>query len=135
LQLDLDKNLPAVNGVSDQITQVIMNLLVNASDAVETLRDREAVVCVRTGVKDKQAYFLVEDNGQGMDEETLKNAKQAFFTTKQAGKGTGLGLSLCNSIIESHGGRLEIESEQNKGTKVYVYLPLQEMFSQEGKTA
>lgn len=120
----LDKNLPAINGVSDQITQVVMNLLVNALDAFESNDNSVAEITIRTELKGDGVCLSIEDNGQGMDETILNQAKQEFFTTKDRGKGTGLGLSLCNSIIESHHGKLDISSTLKKGTIVYVYLPL-----------
>ena len=65
--------------------------------------------------------ICIEDNGIGMDEETLKNIKEMFYTTKQ--NGTGLGVALSNEIIKSHNGELLFTSEPNKGTKVTIRLP------------
>ncbi len=124
--LVLDKNLPAINGISDHVTQVLMNLLVNALDALENVSDRQGRLTISTGMNHTQVCFSVEDNGSGMSEETIEHALQAFYTTKQAGKGSGLGLTLCNSILEAHGGELKIESELGKGTRIHVYLPLRE---------
>ncbi len=124
--LVLDKNLPAIEGISDHITQVLMNLLVNALDALEHVRDGQGRLTISTGMNHNQACFTVEDNGSGMSEETVERALQAFYTTKQAGKGSGLGLTLCNSIVEAHGGALKIESERGMGTRIHVFLPLRE---------
>ncbi len=126
LDFELDKNLPAVNGVSDQLTQVLMNLLVNALDALEFVSLAQPQIIIRTWLKNTDICMSIKDNGQGMDAATLENSKQEFFTTKGKGKGTGLGLSLCNSIIEFHQGRLNIFSTLGKGTEVCVYLPLNE---------
>ncbi len=123
---ELDKNLPAIRGISDQITQVVMNLLVNALDALDDCEQSERQITVATGTDDRYVWLCVEDNGQGMDEATLKKATQEFFTTKGQGKGTGLGLSLCNSIVETHHGRLEIHSRAGEGTRVCARLPLDE---------
>lgn len=123
LQLDLDKNLPAVNGVADQLTQVFMNLIINAVDACAAM-DRQSVIHIRSTLEMNYVHILVEDNGSGMDTETLDRAMDAFFTTKSAGKGTGLGLSLCNSIISKHDGRMQIASVPEEGAQVHVYLPL-----------
>ncbi len=125
LRLDLDKRLPAINAVSDQITQVIMNLLVNAADALESAQPTAPCVCIKTGRVHDHVFFVVEDNGEGMPPEVLARAKQAFFTTKREGKGTGQGLSLCNAIVEGHGGRMEIHSTPGKGTRVFIYLPVE----------
>ncbi len=124
LDFELDKNLPAVNGVSDQLTQVLMNLLVNALDALEFVSEARPQIMIRTWLEMSDICMSIKDNGQGMDAATLKKAKQEFFTTKDRGKGTGLGLSLCNSIIEFHHGQLDIASTPGKGTEVCVHLPL-----------
>lgn len=123
---DLDAGLPAVQGVPDQLMQVVMNLLVNAADALEGVDDRPSLIRLSTGVKEEGdgVYLVIEDNGHGMDKKTLQHALEAFYTTKDVGKGTGLGLSLCHSIITGHGGELYLESAPGKGTTVMVFLPL-----------
>ncbi len=131
LRLELDKRLPAINAVSDQITQVIMNLLVNAADALEAARPDGPCVCIKTGRVHDHVFFVVEDNGEGMSSEVLARAKQAFFTTKRTGKGTGQGLTLCNAIVEAHGGRMEIHSTPGRGTRVFVYLPVERALLEE----
>ncbi len=132
LRLELDKRLPAINAVSDQITQMIMNLLVNAADALEAARPDAPCVCIRSGRVHDHVFFVVEDNGEGMAPEVLAQAKQAFFTTKREGRGTGQGLTLCNAIVEAHGGRMEIQSSPGKGTRVFVYLPVERALLEEG---
>jgi signal transduction histidine kinase len=126
LQLNLDYHLPAIHGVADQITQVIMNLLINAMDALEPVTDRSPTIVISTQAQDGHACMTVEDNGPGMDETVRERVFEAFFTTKPAGKGTGLGLSLCYSIMKNHGGAIEIESAPGKGTRVQVCFPLDE---------
>ncbi len=133
LHLDLDKRLPAIHAVSDQITQVIMNLLVNAADALEAAQPDAPCVCVKTGRVHDHVFFVVEDNGEGMSPEVLARAKQAFFTTKRMGKGTGQGLTLCNAIVEAHGGRMEIHSSPGQGTRVFIYLPVERELIEEGR--
>ncbi len=129
----LDKNLPALNGISDQLTQVVMNLLVNALDAIESAEKTKPQIRICSGLEDGNVCVSIEDNGQGMDAATLKKAKQEFFTTKDRGKGTGLGLSLCNSIITAHHGRLDIQSSRGRGTIVRVYLPVTNEINNEVK--
>ena len=127
LELDLDNNLPAIYGVPDQLTQVIMNLLVNASDTLEGLDDRIPTVKISTTLnkEENNISLVVQDNGSGMDKETLQHALEAFYTTKEVGKGTGLGLSLCHSIITEHeGGQIYIESTPDIGTAVRIFLPM-----------
>lgn len=126
LSLELDRNLPAIFGVADQLTQVIMNLLINAMDALEPVTDRQPTIVISTKVEGERVCLTVEDNGPGMETEILERAFEAFFTTKPAGKGTGLGLSLCYSIMKKHGGNIEIESTPGKGTRVQAYFPLNE---------
>lgn len=126
LNLDLDHNLPAINGVADQLTQVIMNLLINAMDALEPVMDRPPTVVISTRIEGRRVCMSVEDNGPGMEKEVVERAFDAFFTTKPAGKGTGLGLSLCYSIMQNHGGSIEIESTPGKGTRVQAFFPIDE---------
>lgn len=124
LQLNLDSQLPAIYGVADQLTQVIMNLLINAADALESVKDRALEIVVHTEVLNGSVQLSVKDNGSGMNQETLNRVFEAFFTTKR--RGTGLGLSLCYSIINGHNGIIEIDSTLNEGTRVLVTLPLPE---------
>lgn len=126
LRLELDPNLPAIYGVPDQYTQVIMNLLINAMDALEPVTDRQPEIVISTRTEGERVCMTVEDNGLGMEKAVLERAFDAFFTTKPAGKGTGLGLSLCYSIMQTHGGSIEIESAPDAGTRVRVYFPINE---------
>jgi two-component system NtrC family sensor kinase len=121
LRLNLDSQLPAIYGVADQLTQVIMNLLINAADVLSYSQEGPREITLKTEFSDN-ACLTVTDNGRGMDQETLNRAFEAFFTTKS--KGTGLGLSLCYSIVNGHGGTIEIDSTPNQGTQVKIYLPL-----------
>lgn len=127
LRLDLDRNLPAIHGVGDQLTQVIMNLLINAMDALEPVMERPPTIVISTRNDGAHVVLTVEDNGTGMDKETVDRAFEAFFTTKPAGKGTGLGLSLCYSIMKNHGGSIDIESTPGVGTRVHAYFPINEI--------
>jgi signal transduction histidine kinase len=124
LQLHLDSQLPAIYGVADQLTQVIMNLLINAADALSSREEGSREIILRSGLSGENICFTVADNGGGMDQRTLERAFEAFYTTKS--KGTGLGLSLCYSIITGHGGTIEIGSVPNEGTQVRIFLPLPE---------
>ena len=126
LKLDLDDQLPAIYGVADQLTQLIMNLLINAMDALDGIQGRAAAITISTRSDQERIAMTVEDNGHGMDQATLMRVFEAFFTTKPAGKGTGLGLSLCYSIMKKHGGTIEMESTPGVGTRVQVFFPLSE---------
>ncbi|MDH4235150.1 MAG: ATP-binding protein, partial [Gallionella sp.] len=85
LHLDLDSQLPAIYGVADQLTQVIMNLLINAADALESTEDRERKITLSTEVFDGNVRLTVADTGLGMDQDTLNRVFEAFFTTKRKG--------------------------------------------------
>lgn len=123
-RLDLDSQLPAIYGVADQLTQLIMNLVINAMDALENVQGRAPTIVITTRAQLDRVAMMIEDNGHGMDKETLSRVFEAFFTTKPVGKGTGLGLSLCYSIVKDHGGTIEIDSTPDAGTRVQVLFPL-----------
>ena len=125
LRQDLDPQLPAIQGIPDQLTQLIMNLLINAMDALEDAADRRRVIQVATRAGHDCVYVTVEDNGHGMDRDVRSHAFDAFFTTKTAGKGTGLGLALCYSIMQNHGGSIELESVPAIGTLVRLTFPVE----------
>ena len=124
LRLDLDSQLPALYGVADQLTQLIMNLLINAMDALEGVQGRTPTIVITTRADTERACVVIEDNGQGIEQAALSRVFEPFFTTKPAGKGTGLGLSLCYSIAKKHGGTIEIDSTLGMGTRVQVFFPL-----------
>lgn len=112
--------LPPVRCLASQLNQVFMNLIVNASQAIES----NGVITVRTGYADDWVWVEVGDNGSGIAPDTLNRIFDPFFTTKPVGKGTGLGLSLSYSIVTKHGGRIEVDSELGKGTRFTVHLPV-----------
>jgi two-component system, NtrC family, sensor kinase len=127
LQLDLDRQLPAIYGIGDQLTQLIMNLLINAVDALEAVADRPRQIRIATGIDGDWVRMTVEDNGPGMEKDVAERAFEAFYTTKPAGKGTGLGLSLCYSIMKKHEGSIDIESTPGSGTRVLALFPIKEI--------
>ena len=131
LKFDLDGQLPAIYGVADQLTQVIMNLLVNAMDALEGVVDRPPAITIATRAQDAQVCLSIEDNGCGMDRKTLARVFEAFFTTKAVGHGTGLGLSLCYSIMQKNGGSISIDSTRGAGTCARVFFTTSEPAYQE----
>jgi len=126
LALDLDSQIPAVMGYKDQMSHLIVNLLVNAADAVAERPAEKSQVSIRTETSARRLLITVEDNGVGMTPEVAAHATEAFFTTKRPGKGTGLGLSLCDSIVKSHHGELTIRSVPGVGTAMIVSLPIEE---------
>lgn len=124
------QNLPPVESDPVQLETAILNLVVNARDAMAgggaiVISAEEYVADEKTERLKPGSYvrLAVADNGEGMDEETLIRATTPFFTTKGVGKGTGLGLSMVQGLSEQSGGKLEIESRRGKGTTVSLYLP------------
>lgn len=120
----LDSQLPAVTAVADHVTQILINLLVNAADALESVDDRPPTVILTTRLDGDFAVVDVADNGAGMDAETAAKAFDEYFTTKGPGKGSGLGLFLCKSLLDANGGNIALESTLGEGTRVVVRLPL-----------
>jgi signal transduction histidine kinase len=123
IKLDLDNQLPAIHAVADHMTQVVINLLVNAADALEAIIDRRPELRVATCRRGERVEIAVVDNGVGMDGETLRHACDEFFTTKARGKGSGLGLFLCKTLVEQDRGDLSIKSEPGIGTQVIISFP------------
>jgi signal transduction histidine kinase len=113
-------------GISDiecipsQINQVFMNLLINAAQAI----DKHGRITVRTGQEEQKVWIEVQDTGRGIKSEHLSRIFEPFFTTKPVGKGTGLGLSLSYGIVSKHNGRIEVCSEEGKGSTFRVWLPI-----------
>lgn len=115
-------DLPPVECNPSQINQVFMNLMINATHAMET----PGTIVVRTGRQDAFVWFEVQDDGRGMDEATQQRIFEPFFTTKPVGQGTGLGLSLSYSIVRKHGGTIEVASQPGRGTRFRVILPIEQ---------
>lgn len=121
--LDLDSGVPAINAVADHLTQVMMNLLINAADATCDTADRPASINVETRSNDREVVLVVADNGCGMDAATMERAFEEAFTTKPPGRGSGIGLFMCRSLVEAEGGRIELDSTPGRGTRATVSLP------------
>ena len=121
--LTLDPQLPAIYGISDHITQVLINLLLNAADAMTDISDRAPHIELSTRSDGSDAILTITDNGQGIEPSILPRVFEEYFTTKAPGKGTGIGLALSKSLIDSSGGNINIESEFGAGTTVTIRLP------------
>src|SRR3990167_8280247 len=117
-------DIPNVECMPSQLNQVFMNLLVNAAHA---MHDRHGKITVTVGMASTEAVFVeVSDEGHGIAPENLKRIFDPFFTTKAVGKGTGLGLSLSYGIVQKHHGRIEVQSEQGRGTTFRITLPVRQ---------
>ena len=114
--------LPGVQCHKGQINQVMLNLLVNAGQAIG---DGPGIIRIRTWADDTQCYISIKDDGCGISEEQIGKIFDPFYTTKDVGKGTGLGLSVSHDIIKSHGGRIEVRSEVGQGSEFVVSLPIE----------
>ena len=117
--------IPRVTCVASDISQVLLNLLINASQAIEsTNRSEGGLIRFATRVEGNFVLLSIADNGCGIPPESLPQLFDPFYTTKSVGEGTGLGLSISHGIITGHGGRIEVKSRVGEGTEFQVYLPL-----------
>lgn len=119
ISLDLAPEPLWFDGDGSQIHQVLINLALNAKDAMPS----GGAIFLRTGRDDGEIWLEVEDQGCGMSPEVQTRIFEPFFTTKDAGHGTGLGLSVVHGIVERHGGRIEVTSQPGKGSRFRVFLP------------
>ena len=124
IETELGGNIPAINGNGLGIEQVIVNLLINAADAIKD--GEKGIIQIKTVIDDSTENIIitVKDNGIGMSEATMKQLFNPFFTTKRACGGTGLGLSISYRIIKEHEGEIEVESTPGEGTTFRVYIPI-----------
>ncbi len=120
IRTDLDSRLPEVDASPSEMQQVLLNLVNNAVDAMDS---RGGWVRVATSLDDERIVLAVQDNGEGIPKSNLPRIFDPFFTTKPVGKGTGLGLSIVYGIVKKMGGELSVESEVNVGTTFTVRLP------------
>jgi len=135
LNIDLSDRLPVIQGDINQLEQVMMNLLVNARDALPeggridiATRYRE----VKDGMTDVPHYvqpghyaeITVSDTGAGIPDQVVQKIFEPFFTTKERGKGTGLGLSMAYGAVKEHGGYINVQSQVGRGSTFTVYLPV-----------
>lgn len=126
LVIDIAPNLPAAKADANQLELAVLNLCINARDAMAEGGIINICVCLGDSDEATGMRFLrlaVRDTGEGMDEETLKKAVEPFFSTKPIGKGTGLGLSSVHGLASQLGGRFELESTPGKGTTATLWLP------------
>ncbi|MDR3578673.1 MAG: ATP-binding protein [Oryzomonas sp.] len=135
IRLHLTQETSGIRADRHQIEQIIMNLIINAQDAIEnkgviTIETAEVAldeeyarqhVAVKPG---RYMMLVVTDTGSGMDQETISHVFEPFFTTKAEGKGTGLGLATVYGLVKQHGGNIWIYSEPGKGSAFKIYFPI-----------
>ena len=129
LTLDLDESLPLVPCRPGEFNQVILNLVVNAADAIADANDNGAKgqLTVSTQLRGDHAEIKVSDTGTGIPEAAQPRIFDPFFTTKEVGRGTGQGLAISRSVvIDKHDGTLTFETRRGKGTTFTIRLPLGE---------
>ncbi|GCL61952.1 ATP-binding protein [Pseudaquabacterium pictum] len=112
--------LPLVNCLAGQLNQVFMNLIVNASQSI----DGRGTITLSSGAEGDWVWVQVGDTGAGMTDAVMRRIFEPFFTTKDVGKGTGLGLSLSFSIVQRHGGVIQVRSQRGVGSRFRVWVPV-----------
>lgn len=117
-------NIPPVMAIPNQLSQVFMNLIVNAGHAVSDLQGREGIIKISTSVENGHVVISITDNGVGISDKVQGKIFDPFFTTKPIDQGTGLGLSISYGIIEKHHGALLCDSTEGEGTTFSVTLPV-----------
>ena len=122
IEVELQKNLPNVTGNPIQLRQVILNLMMNALDAMSTTAGRTKVLRVRSGFQEPNGVLaLIEDSGVGIAPGNIEHIFEPFFTTKS--NGMGMGLWICRSAVEAHGGRLSVTPARPHGSVFQIVLP------------
>src|SRR5579862_8768595 len=123
VDLSARPDLPTVLGDSNQLTQVFLNLIVNAEQAIHEVRER-GTLRIRMGVVGERVLITFQDDGVGIRRELLPRIFDPFFTTKRPGRGTGLGLSICMAIIREHNGDISAQPLPDGGSVFTVSLPI-----------
>ncbi len=125
IRLDLQDNLPLLKGNVNRLEQVLVNLALNATEAID---HEKGIVEIKTAYNEETSEILlsVSDNGCGMNKEVVKSIFDPFFTTKRNRGGTGLGLSISYGIVKDHKGTIEVKSIVGKGTTFIIHFPVSE---------
>ena len=119
LNRHFDNKIALVKGHEGQVGQVIMNMLVNAGQAMESPGE----ITLSTSQKNEWVILSIRDTGKGISKEVMDKIFDPFFTTKEVNEGTGLGLSISYGIIEKHGGNIQVNSKESEGTEFIITLP------------
>ena len=135
---DVEKELsvvPRIECIGSEINQVLLNILVNAAQAIESQRRSDrGLIHIKTYADPESLYCEISDNGPGIPQNIVNRIFDPFFTTKDAGEGTGLGLNISYDIVvHKHNGELSVQSEEGKGTTFTMKLP--HVFKPSGEVA
>lgn len=117
---EYDENVPLIEGYGGQINQVFMNIIDNSCYAIKD----KGTIHIRLQKEGNDVIIEIKDDGCGMNKEQLSKIFEPFFTTKPVGEGTGLGMSISYKVIQNHNGTITVESEEGKGTKFTIRLPI-----------
>jgi len=120
IAVEMDDNLPVVTGDPAQLNQVLINVVVNAIQAMPA----GGVLTIKTTRNQESVSLIVQDTGEGIGEEEQEKIFLPFFTTKEVDQGTGLGLSVVYGIVNEHGGRIEVYSQVGEGSTFKIELPI-----------
>jgi two-component system NtrC family sensor kinase len=123
LETSFESGLPPVLGDGGQLQQALLNLLLNAEQAMAGRTVRRIRVGARYVAESGAVELFIADSGHGIPDENLRRIFDPFFTTREVGEGTGLGLSICYGIVRDHGGQISVESRAGQGTTFTVVLP------------
>ena len=120
IKTELLENIPEILIDAKKLEQVILNIFINAADAILMAEKTDGLINIFTLVNNNMIYINIKDNGTGIEKELLDKILDPFFTTKKSGHGSGLGLTISYNIVKSFNGSIEIESEKNVGTTIKI---------------
>lgn len=123
VKLELSQDLPPVLGNANRLEEIVINLLVNAMQALDTVSEREKEIACRTGQAGKTVFLEVSDNATGISEEIMDKIFEPFFSAKQTGAGMGLGLSIAQTIVTSFNGKIEAINNEKAGATFRISFP------------
>jgi len=127
IKFDPGENLPVLILDRSQLQSVLLNMIINALDATEpggSINIYTAIALSASDTGQKGVEITIADTGCGIPPKDLDKLFDPFFTTKEVGQGTGLGLSVSYGIVQRHGGTIRVQSEVGKGTRFFIWLPI-----------